>query len=38
MTVMTHLVMARILVIMGVLLKYSKNAEHWSKWCLKICM
>jgi hypothetical protein len=28
MAVMAHLVMARILVLMGVFLKYSKNADH----------
>ena len=31
-------VMARISVFMGVFLKYSKNADHWSKRCLKIFM
>ena len=28
MTVMAHLVMAKISVLMGVFLKYSKNADH----------
>jgi hypothetical protein len=38
MAVMANTVMARTLVFMGDFIKYSKNADHWQKRCLKICM
>ena len=33
MAFMAHRDMAIIMVMMGVLLKYNKNADHWSKRC-----
>ena len=37
MAVMAHRDMAIKMVLMGVFLKYSKNADHWSKRCSKLC-
>ena len=38
MAFMAHRDMAIIMVLMGVVLKHSKNADHPSKRCLKICI
>jgi hypothetical protein len=38
MAILAHLKMAIIMVVMGVFLKCSKNADHWPKRFLKVCM
>ena len=38
MAIMAHRGMAIIMVMTGVFLKYSINADHWPKRCLNICI